>query len=606
MRTFARPGVLAAFVFAMGYAAPAGAVELELLSESSPHPGVTLQSYRASAPATDVWVARVELCAPGVEVRATRAPSSLQSVSSWGQDAGVHVAINGDFYKTGPVRVYGRAIGEGAPWPSEQTGLDPDYESEWYYKKFGYFAFGHDRVDYSHTKWVKNHAELFTLVDGWANDTVAAEPPLGTLALVSGFSQLVVEGEVITCVTPTDSGCFPDRSDMRQRHPRSAVGVDAEGETLLMVVVDGRTQQNAGMYGAELAEVMGLLDAHVAFNFDGGGSSQLWVKGEGTVNNASGNNYGNGNRAVANHLGVYVGGEGRPAHCASAPPCELIPPPGATLDDLGECFGAFGPSEYWRTEPVGFAEHLHWTNAFQSSVRSNWAWWRLEFEEAGEYELEYLADPEFSVFSAATYLVVADGVAEERDEDLGAASGWRSLGTYSFAAGGDQYVAVMDDHTGPVAADQHIAADAVRVTRIGGYCGDHVCDPDESCSSCAADCPPILEQPDNGVDDDCDGEIDEPGPATTTDGDSDTDSDTDSDGDSDSGTASGSDSAAPGDSASGLEGTESAASESDADAGGALDDAEGCGCRAADDGSNGDALLLLGLALCATRRRRDS
>jgi DNA-binding NarL/FixJ family response regulator len=37
----------------------------------------------------------------------------------------------------------------------------------------------------------------------------------------------VIEGTPITCSSPTASSCFPDRSDMRDRHPRSAIGLTA-------------------------------------------------------------------------------------------------------------------------------------------------------------------------------------------------------------------------------------------------------------------------------------------------------------------------------------------------------------------------------------------
>ena len=598
MRSVTRTGLLA-LLLTVVHATPAAAVDLELQAETTPHPGVTLLEYRTSDPATDTWVTRIDLCAPGVDVRATRAPASLQTVASWAQDSELHAAVNGDFYKTGPVRVYGRAIGEGVPWPLQQTGVDPDYAFEWYYEKFGYFAFGHDRVDYSHTEWVKDNADMFTLRDGWANDTVAAEPPLGTLSLVSGFSELVVEGEVITCVTPTDDACFPDRTDMRQRHPRTAMGLSEDRETLLLVVVDGRTPQSSGMYGAELADVMGQLGAHVAINLDGGGSSQMWVAGAGTVNNASGNNNGNGLRAVANHLGVFAGGAGRPGHCASEPACKLIPPPGDTLDDLGPCFGTYGPPAYWRTEPVGYADHLHWTNAFESAQRSNWAWWRLEFAEAGDYELEFYADPEFSLHSAVTYVVVADGGEEMMTVDQGAEPGWRALGTFAFAAGGAQYVAVHDNNLEPVAADQHVSADAVRVTRVGPFCGDGACDPDETCRTCEVDCPPIEEVPDNQIDDDCDGDVDEPpDPATTTGTDTEPGDTSASTG---STTQQGTGTTGAGD---GSAGSSAAGSDSDpqGDPGGAD---EGCGCRSSPRTKVDPALALVAL-LWLTRRRTRS
>ena len=50
---------------------------------------------------------------------------------------------------------------------------------------------------------------------------------------------------------------------MRERHPRSAVGLTVDKQELIMVAVDGRSSSNSGMYGAELADLMGQLGAHL-------------------------------------------------------------------------------------------------------------------------------------------------------------------------------------------------------------------------------------------------------------------------------------------------------------------------------------------------------
>lgn len=63
------------------------------------------------------------------------------------------------------------------------------------------------------------------------------------------------------------------------RHPRTAVGWTQDGQ-LLLLVVDGRS---ATSRGATLNEAAAILLAHgavEALNFDGGGSSTLWISGE--------------------------------------------------------------------------------------------------------------------------------------------------------------------------------------------------------------------------------------------------------------------------------------------------------------------------------------
>jgi hypothetical protein len=445
---------------------PVGAVSMSLQSETTPYPGVTLREYRTSSPTTDTWVLLVDLCQSHVHIDATKAPDNYQSTGSWAEERGVQAATNGDFYTSGP-QVYGDAVGEGIPWPESQTGTGSSHSGDWYYQDYGWIAFLHDGVEFTHTKWVKQNRSVS---QGWQPETVAPEPPPGALALVSGFPELVIEGEPFTCDSPTDDDCFPDRSDMRDRHPRTAMGISEDHQRFILAVVDGRTSSSSGMYGAELADVMHQLGAWQAYNLDGGGSSQMWVSGDGYVNNYSGNNSGGGARSVGNHWGVFAGaGTGMPAragHCVTAEPCGTIPATGGVIDDDDACFQLFGNMEYWRSVDDGYDGHLYWTNAWNTEQPDNWAWWRLNLARAGSYEVEVWAEADYAVYDQAHYVVMADGEEHTLSVDLSGADGWISLGTFDFAAGGEQWVAVYDDHDGSVDSNQRIPADAVRLTRI--------------------------------------------------------------------------------------------------------------------------------------------
>ena len=489
-------------------AAPVQAIDLDLEWEDALRDGVTVRHYRASDPGSDVFVALVDLCTEHVHVDATPPPDGYATTATWASDRGVQLATNGDFYTSGP-QVYGDAVGSGVPWPTDQTGTESS--GSWYHEKYGWIAFLHDEVTYTHTGWVKENLGPST---GWAPTDLTPEPPPGTIALVSGFPELVVDGEVYSCSSPTADDCFPDRSDMRARHPRTAMGLTEDRGTFILAVVDGRTSSNKGMYGAELAELMGELGAHVAFNLDGGGSSQFWTEDDSYLNDRSGNNYGSGSRSVANQWGVLAGSSSgsaaRPGHCSTEPPCEALGPGGGTLDDTSECFALWGDPDYWRSVDQGHDGHLWWTNAWEHETAENWAWWRLELEEAGEYEVSVWLDPDYSVYEAVRYEVRAAGSSHEVILDQGAGTGWVSLGSYTFAAGGEQWVALYDNYDVDVASSQHIAADALKLERLGDWCGDGTCAEAEGCD-CPEDCALDEEIPDNGVDDDCDGTTDDGG-----------------------------------------------------------------------------------------------
>ncbi len=488
------------------------ALTLTLQSDSNPYPGVTIQQYVTTGPNTKVTVASIDLCANGIHIDATAQRDWFQTTGQWATSVGAQVAMNGDFFTyggggngyDGPPRVYGNAVGNGQPWPVVNTGTPSDYEDDWYHHRYGWIAFAHDRIYYTYPEWVKlNPGEFSNPIGGWQPTTVNPDIPPGTLAMVSGFSALVVEGEVVQCVSPTDSACFPDRGNMREVHYRSAVGFTEDRQTLLMVAVAGNG--TAGMYGSELADLMGQLGAYFAINVDGGGSSQLWS--DGYVNFPS-EYY----RSVANHLGVYAGTAGgmpsRPGHCESSAPCQIIPPEGGIIDNESECFHAFGDPVYWRDESQGHDGGLIWTNAFTSTSAYNWAWWQINMEIGGEYELEYYATPEFAVFDQVAHTLWADGVQYDFTVDQSTGSGWTSLGIYSFSTGGEQALALYDNGTGSIASNQHVVADAIRLTRIGGWCGDGTCLDGEDCTTCPDDCTEPAEIPDNGIDDNCDEAID--------------------------------------------------------------------------------------------------
>lgn len=92
-------------------------------------------------------------------------------------------------------------------------------------------------------------------------------------------------------------------------HPRTAVGIDADGRKLLILVVDGRSSVSRGYTMVELADMMTALGAENAINLDGGGSSAMYTR---TASGAMGivNEPSDGSeRLVANAFGVVYHGE---------------------------------------------------------------------------------------------------------------------------------------------------------------------------------------------------------------------------------------------------------------------------------------------------------
>jgi hypothetical protein len=105
-----------------------------------------------------------------------------------------------------------------------------------------------------------------------------AEPAFGfTPEAIVGGGPLLVRG---ARPVPREPDAPYAETFWSARHPRTAVGVRADG-TILLVVVDGRQpQRSVGMTIEELQALMLELGASSALNLDGGGSSTLVLGGE--------------------------------------------------------------------------------------------------------------------------------------------------------------------------------------------------------------------------------------------------------------------------------------------------------------------------------------
>lgn len=90
------------------------------------------------------------------------------------------------------------------------------------------------------------------------------------------------------------------------RHPRTAVAMTASNR-ILLITVDGRNENAAGMSLFELRNILRWLDVRNGINLDGGGSTTLWIynqPGDGVVNYPCDNRKWDhaGERKVANAL----------------------------------------------------------------------------------------------------------------------------------------------------------------------------------------------------------------------------------------------------------------------------------------------------------------
>ncbi|HCD52218.1 MAG TPA: hypothetical protein DEQ34_07215 [Balneolaceae bacterium] len=84
---------------------------------------------------------------------------------------------------------------------------------------------------------------------------------------------------------------------VNDRHPRTVICTKTE--SILLATIDGRSETSSGMNLHELQDFLISQNCMDAVNLDGGGSTTMWIKGRGVVNEPSDKS---GERPVANIL----------------------------------------------------------------------------------------------------------------------------------------------------------------------------------------------------------------------------------------------------------------------------------------------------------------
>ncbi len=236
---------------------------------TDPYPGVR-HLHRVTERPWDMHVVLVDLSRPELRVLGTTPDQRRSVTSEFARRSDSQIAINANFYGGSSC---GMAMGDGAKWgDSYEDGCSDSV------------GFGRER---NRARYFRSSA-AGDLPDGWISEVVSGKP------------RVITDGNV---VQDYDCGFH-----ICALHPRTVVGLTEDRGTLILLVVDGRSGRSAGMNGGELGATMREFGAHQAVNLDGGGSTTLYIEGEGGVVNRPS---GGGERSVMNHLGVRVDPEAR-------------------------------------------------------------------------------------------------------------------------------------------------------------------------------------------------------------------------------------------------------------------------------------------------------
>jgi hypothetical protein len=248
------------------------------------YPGIAyFRSVRLRPRPVILHAIRVDLTTPGLKFLVTlgdksaKLPLKARTVSSFLQKYNLQVAINGDGFQ---------------PWHSNTI--------------FDYYPHSGDPVSprgftaSQGDDYAKGSEDEVTLYISKDNQVSFNHPKDDLYNAISGDRIILAGGEVVTNL-PED--------DIRQ--PRTAVGLDREGKTLLLLVADGRQPlYSEGVTLKELAAIMAGYGMDAALNLDGGGSSTMvaegWLGFPKVLNSPIDRHIPGLQRPVGNHLGIWV------------------------------------------------------------------------------------------------------------------------------------------------------------------------------------------------------------------------------------------------------------------------------------------------------------
>jgi len=147
-------------------------------------------------------------------------------------------------------------------------------------------------------------AELFAVGDEVVLDVSVDSYWQKVKHLFTGGPLLVEEGKpVFQAVAEGFTG------SLLEVNPRTAIGITKSGK-MLLVTIDGRSTTSAGVTFEELAYIMADLGAYAAMGLDGGGSTEMIVRGQ-IVNKLSGGTERllNNGIVIVTGIPVYLNGE---------------------------------------------------------------------------------------------------------------------------------------------------------------------------------------------------------------------------------------------------------------------------------------------------------
>ncbi len=241
--------------------------------------GITMKEFTVTAPRNlNWWVVKVNLDNPNIDLFVTPENGLGTTTSTFLQKAQAEVAINGD-YSLNSIPL-GLAASDGDIY---KQPLSPN-EPTMYISRSNDVSFSFDNG--------ANVSNPFGKPSGF-------DDPTNNWSAISGGRTLVRNRKISDKIR----NCEEQANYCENLNPRTAVG-KTSGNSLVLMVVDGRSSQSGGVTFRELADMLVQCGVQSAIDFDGGGSTTLVTATQGIVNQPSD---GVERSGIGNHLGVCIG-----------------------------------------------------------------------------------------------------------------------------------------------------------------------------------------------------------------------------------------------------------------------------------------------------------
>lgn len=247
-------------------------------------PGITLFRGTSTSPQLNAWYASIDHNQPGLVVRPFLAPPGGQTVSTMAAEADAFLAINAGYFWAGEslslVKQDGQVL-------VHDEGVFFRDGVAYYPTRASFGITNDDSVDvaWTYPVWTPEGRVIYSYPQPSPNSPGNPSPPPtadfpagGTVwgnirDAVGGGPRLVKDGAVH--ITWEDEVFWDSGVQVHDRHPRTAIGVTAEGR-IIFFVADGRDPGvSVGMDLWEMADALIDIGVVEAINLDGGGSTTM-------------------------------------------------------------------------------------------------------------------------------------------------------------------------------------------------------------------------------------------------------------------------------------------------------------------------------------------